>query len=157
MFSSWDERTEMLANKVKPYSTVFEFGSAKLVLKDMLPVGCVYFNSDIVKRNKDTLVVDLNQYLPQISKVDYIIFSCVLEYLFDVKSVLLHFSQYTNNFVFSYATTEAFSNKSVRRYNGLVDDLSENDFISIAKEMDMTFEVIGHWKSQSLYHFKKLL
>lgn len=155
LFSSWNDRTQMLANQIEPNSKVLEFGSAKLVLKHMLPKGCHYYNSDIVSRDKDTLVVDLNKELPQVLCVDYIVFSGVLEYLFEVQSVLKHLSQFTDNFIFSYATTNAFSVISNRRLNGWASDLSESDIESFADALEMKFEIMGHWKQQTLYHFRR--
>lgn len=89
LFSSWDERTQLLANHILPESKVFEFGAAHLVLNEMIPKGCVYLHSDIVKRNEKTLVVDLNKNLPELPQVDYIIFSGVLEYIFEVKNLIM--------------------------------------------------------------------
>ena len=74
LFSSWDERTQLLANQVLPESKVFEFGAARLVLNEMLPYGCTYLHSDIIKRNEDTLVLDLNKEIPILPQVNYIVF-----------------------------------------------------------------------------------
>ena len=155
MFSSWDERTQLLANQVLPKSKVFEFGAARLVLKDMLPEGCTYWHSDIVKRNEDTFVADLNKEFPELPQVDYIIFSGVLEYILEVKKLIIHLSQFTTNFEFSYATSEVFPEKSERRFHGWVSDLNENDIFEIAKELNWTLKVIGTWKNQTLFQFSK--
>jgi len=154
-FSSWDERTQLLANQIKPNSIVFEFGAAKLNLKTMLPEGCSYLHSDIVKRADDTLVLDLNNELPRLSQVDYIVFSGVLEYVFEVKELLSHLSHYTNNFVFSYAVTDAFPEKGSRRLHGWVSDLSEIDVLDIAIEMQWKSTKLCTWKNQQLFHFTK--
>lgn len=155
LFSDWNERTQLLANQIQSHSKVLEFGSAKLVLKSMLPNGCEYYNSDIVSRDEDTMVVDLNKELPQFPVVDYIVFSGVLEYLFEVGNILKHLSQFTDNFVFSYATTNAYSDISNRRLNGWVSDLSENEIERLAEELEMRFEIIGSWRKQTLYQFSK--
>jgi hypothetical protein len=155
LFSSWDERTQLLANQIAPNSTVFEFGAAKLALKAMLPDGCTYLHSDIVKRAEDTLVIDLNKELPNLSQVDYIVFSGVLEYVFEVKELLIHLSQFTDNFVFSYAVTNTFPEKGNRRFNGWVSDLSEKNILEIADKMQWKSKTIGTWKKQSLFQFSK--
>jgi hypothetical protein len=155
LFSSWDERTQLLANQILPNSTVFEFGAAKLALKEMLPEGCTYLHSDIVKRAKDTLVIDLNKEYPKLPQVDYIVFSGVLEYVFEVKELLIHLSQFTNHFVFSYAITNVFPEKSNRRSHGWVSDLSEASILAIADEMKWSYTIIGTWKKQLIFQFTK--
>ncbi|MCF6294163.1 MAG: hypothetical protein L3J25_00565 [Flavobacteriaceae bacterium] len=155
LFSSWDERTQLLANQISPNSSVFEFGAARLVLEDMLPEGCQYLHSDIVKRNEDTLVIDLNKELPNLPQVDYIVFSGVLEYIFEVKDLLAHLSQFTNHFVFSYAVTNTFPDKGNRRFNGWVSDLSEVDICTIAEDLQWESSIVGTWKKQTLFQFSK--
>lgn len=155
LFLSWNERTQLLANQIIPDSKVFEFGAARMALKTMLPSGCIYLHSDIVKRNKNTLVIDLNAELPNISKVDYIVFSGVLEYIFDVKRLLLHLAQFSEHFIFSYALTDAFPEISNRRYNGWVSDLNTSHFLEIANELGWNYKIIGTWKKQTLFKFSK--
>ncbi|RKE97981.1 hypothetical protein [Ichthyenterobacterium magnum] len=155
LFASWDERTQLLANHVQPNSIVFEFGAARLVLKNMLPEGCTYLHSDIVSRNEDTLVVDLNKELPQIPNVDYVIFSGVLEYIFEVEALIKHLSEFTNHFVLSYAVTNHFKEKTDRRFHGWVSDLSEADLFAIAHKFQLKSKIIGTWKKQVLFQFSK--
>lgn len=155
LFSSWNDRTQLLANHIQPNSRVLEFGSAKLVLKAMLPYGCVYYNSDLVSRDKDTLVIDLSQELPEVPIVDYIVFSGVLEYLFDVEKVLVHLARFTDNFVFSYATTDAFPEIKTRRFHGWVSDLKKDNVEDLGKALGRKIEIIGFWKQQTLFHFYK--
>lgn len=155
LFKSWDERTQFLANQIVPNSIVFEFGAAKLALKEMLPKGCKYLHSDIVKRNEATIVADLNKILPDLPQVDYIVFSGVLEYVFEVKDLLIHLSQFTNHFVFSYAVTDTFQEKGKRRFNGWVSDLSEADVIAIAEDLHWKSNIVGTWRNQSLFQFSK--
>ena len=155
LFVSWDERTQLLANQIQPNNKVFEFGAARLVLEDMLPKGCEYFHSDIIRRNENTLVVDLNKKKPNLPQVDYIIFSGVLEYIFEVETLLEHLSQFTNNFVFSYAVTNHFKEKTDRRFHGWVSDLSEADLLTIANKLHLKSEIFGTWKKQVLFHFSK--
>jgi hypothetical protein len=155
LFASWDERTQLLAKQITPQSKVFEFGAAKLALRTMLPEGCTYLHSDIVKRAEDTLVIDLNKEFPNLESVDYIVFSGVLEYIFEVKELFIHLSQFTNHFVFSYAVTNAFPEKSNRRLHGWVSDLSEADIITIAEEMKWKQNIVSTWKKQTLFQFSK--
>ncbi|MBV7268542.1 class I SAM-dependent methyltransferase [Winogradskyella luteola] len=155
LFESWDERTQLLANEVQPNSRVIEFGAARLVLEKMLPEGCTYYNSDIVKRDNSTIVLDLNIELPVIESVDYVIFSGVLEYIYKVERLLKHLSSYTDCIVFSYATTDMFPDNKVRHYNGWVSDLSLEQIKSIGTDLGWYCEIIGTWKNQTLFKFSK--
>ncbi|MCH2489686.1 MAG: class I SAM-dependent methyltransferase [Flavobacteriales bacterium] len=157
LFSNWDDRTQMLAAKITEYSTVLEFGAGRLVLKEMLPKGCTYIPSDIVARSEDTLVIDLNQEaLPRLPITDYVVFSGVLEYVFDVQKVLAHCASTTQQLLFSYATIESYGHIKDRRYNGWVSDLSETTLIRVCKELGFSVEKFETWKGQSLYQCKKI-
>lgn len=151
LFSDWNERTKLLAHYIKPNSTVFEFGAARLELKNMLPEGCVYLHSDLVARAEDTLVADLNKGIPDIPEVDVIVFSGVLEYIFDVEQLLVRLSPKTKAFVFSYATVNRFPKTSKRREYGWVSDLSEEEFKIIASKLNKNLIHLSDWKSQHLF------
>ena len=153
LFQSWDERTRLLADCIEPNSRVFEFGAARLALKQMLPEGCTYFHSDIAKRADDTLVADLNKELPKLPKVDYVVFSGVLEYIYDVSRILEYAARSADHILFSYATTDAFDSVNERRYNGWVSDLGSDDIAKVAEAIGYRLSVIGHWKNQTLYKF----
>lgn len=155
LFESWDERTKILASFIKPDSVVFEFGAARLVLRDFIPDNCTYIHSDIVARNESTLVIDLNKNHPELPVSDYIVFSGVLEYINDVEKVLNYCSNFTTEILFSYAIRENFSNLETRRFNGWVSDLSENDLKEISARLQWKLEKIKNWKGQVLYSLKK--
>lgn len=151
LFSSWDERTKLLAYEIPSNSKVFEFGAARLILKDLLAEGCVYLHSDLVKRANDTLVVDLNKTIPEIPDVDVIVFSGVLEYIFEVEQLIIALGPRTKCFIFSYATVDRFPKTSKRREHGWVSDLSVNDFVSIASKLNRNLIHLSDWKSQHLF------
>lgn len=151
LYESWDERTETLASLVKPNSKVLEFGAGRLVLKQYLPENCEYLHSDLVKRAEDTIVIDLNKTLPEIPKVDFIVFSGVLEYVNDIERLLVHLSKKTNHIVFSYAIKDNFESVNYRRSQGWVSDFSNKDFLVLAQKINGDLEIVGDWKKQSLY------
>ena len=155
LFSSWNERTKLLSECIMPNSIVFEFGAAKLVMKEYLPENCSYLHSDIVARDRDTIVIDLNKELSPLPLSHYVVFSGVLEYVNDVENVLKHCSKFTNTILFSYATTDVFSNIETRRFNGWVSDLSQIEIEQIANELQMELEIITQWRSQTLYRMSK--
>lgn len=156
IFPSWEERTILLSKQIKPNSIVLEFGASNLLLKNQLPKNCTYLHSDLVARNDETIVIDLNKELPELPISNYIMFSGVLEYIFDVKLILKHCSKYTDHLLFSYATFDKFSNTNNRRFNGWVSDLNENKIQKIANLINFDLKIIGDWKGQTLYHLTKL-
>jgi hypothetical protein len=154
-YESWDERTLQLVAPILDHSKVLEFGAGRLVVEAMLPEHCVYLHSDIVKRREDTLVIDLNAHLPSLPKVDYIVFSGVLEYVSDIDSLITHCEKFTDHILMSYAITDNLPTIKERRYNGWISDLSENDILNLVEKYSFSIETIGVWKKQHLYHLRK--
>lgn len=155
LFESWDERTKILASNILPKATVFEFGAARLVLKRYIPQDCTYLHSDIVARDNETIVIDLNRNLPDLPKSNYVVFSGVLEYVNDVEKVLKHCSKFTEEILFSYAVLDNYSNVDTRRYNGWVSDLSKKQLDVIATNINWELRFIENWKGQLLFSLKK--
>jgi hypothetical protein len=135
---------------------VLEFGAANRFLKKYLPENCTYLHSDLVKRNEETIVIDLNKEIPDLPISNYIVFSGVLEYIFDVKLIIKHCSKYTDHLLFSYATFDKFPNTNNRRYNGWVSDMNELEFNKLANEINFEIKNIGFWKEQTLYLLTKV-
>lgn len=156
LFCDWDERTALLAAHIPENSTVFEFGAARLSLKGMLPKGCTYLHSDIVAGDNDTYVVDLNKQLPVIPKVDVVVFSGVLEYLIKVPELMLHVKDNTDILLFSYATINAYPNISVRRGHGWISDHQLETLEDLAKSCNFGSEIIGQWRKQHLFKWRKI-
>lgn len=155
LHENWNQRTILLSDKIKDGSRILEFGSGNLFLKDNLPKNCTYINSDIVKRDENTIVIDLNKKIPPLPKVDYIVFSGVLEYVYDVEHVLNECGKYTENLLLSYATLDYFPSVKNRRINGWVSDLYLKDFNNISFEIDYNMELIGNWNGQQLIKLAK--
>lgn len=156
LFPSWEGRTILLSKQIKPNSIVLEFGAANRFLKKYLPENCTYLHSDLVKRNEETIVIDLNKEILDFPISNYMVFSGVLEYIFDVKLIIKHCSKYTDHLLFSYATFDKFPNINNRRYNGWVSDMKEFEFIKLADEINFEIKNIGFWKEQTLYLLTKV-
>lgn len=154
---TWEERTYILARKIPKDAIVLEFGAGRQILRDQLPKGCTYLHSDIVKRDKDTIVVDLNKELPEFPKVDVMIFSGVLEYIYDVEKILAHCSKYSNQILMSYAVQDKCRNIDKRRHHGWISDLSHKNVVDIAKNINMSCNKFDVWRDQYLYHLRQQL
>lgn len=64
LYADWEDRTNLMAQWIPDEVSVMEFGCGNMALKKYLPQGVFYTPSDIVLRNQETLVIDLNQRAP---------------------------------------------------------------------------------------------
>lgn len=156
LFDNWNERTVLLSKEILENSKVFEFGAANLFLKSVLANNCQYLHSDIVRRNEDTIIIDLNKIQPDIPEVDYVVFSGVLEYVFDPFSTLDYILHNCNCILFSYASTDNFPKTKFRRSQGWESDLSLIGIEAFAKKNYFNLQLISIWNGQHLFKmFKK--
>jgi len=102
---AWEERTRLIAPLVPNQSRVIEFGAGKRQLESYLDPSCSYIPSDVIDRGGNTIVLDLNSRpLPDLSdlKFDVAVFAGVLEYIFDLDSLVLWLSSQVAMCVASY-------------------------------------------------------
>ncbi|MFD1163098.1 methyltransferase domain-containing protein [Hwangdonia seohaensis] len=156
LFDDWNERTKIMAQWIKPNSTVLEFGAAKMALKQFLPKGVVYTPSDIVDRGEGTLVCDLNREMPDFKPQDVIFFSGVLEYIYDVPKLIENLSSKTNRFIISYGTFDVFNSEKHRKINGWVNTFTNDEILSIFKKNNFELIETETWRKQTIYVFDKL-
>ena len=151
----WDERTTLMAGMVTPNSSVLEFGAGKEHLRKFLPQGCIYQPSDIVMRSDQTLICDLNKnFPPLVEKVDYIVFSGVLEYVHDVQRVMHLVRTNCSACLVSYASTDALECMTTRMRSGWVNHLSRETFETILKNADFTVVEKRVWRGQDIYSLR---
>lgn len=151
---NWNERTQLLSNFILPDAAIIEFGAGSQVLKTMVTDCKKYVPSDIVKRNEETLVCDLNQPLVlDLSAFDTVVFSGVLEYVFDVDLVFQYLQQnQISQVVLSYCTTDLVA--SNRKLYGWLSDYSEGDLLQIFKANQYTIVATKQWKNQKLFDLR---
>lgn len=157
LYPDWDERTIIISQFIPENSSVLEFGAARMILKEYLPENCTYTPSDIVSRSPETIVFDLNK--DNLSLFDYydvIIFSGVLEYVFDVKKLILGLSFKTSKFVVSYAPLENYSNLENRKKNGWVNNFKIDEFTQIFKSVGFIGKEVANWRGQRIMVFDKI-
>jgi hypothetical protein len=151
---NWNERTQLLSNFILPNAAIIEFGAGSQVLKTMLTNYKKYVPSDIVKRNEETLVCDLNQPLVlDLSNFDTVVFSGVLEYVYDINSVFQYLQQnQISQVVLSYCTTDLIA--SNRKLHGWLSDYSERDLLEIFKVNQYSIFATQQWKNQKLFDLR---
>ena len=151
---NWDSRTKKIAGLIDSQSSIIEFGAGRLVLKSYIPSGCQYTPSDLVDRGGGTIVCDLNKKpLPEFQTYDFAVFSGVLEYVYDVESLVAHLSHRVSNVVASYAVLE--SNAGKRRQYGWVNHFKSKEFIDLFEQAGFQCDHQEAWGGQLIYRFRK--
>jgi len=153
---SWDSRTEIMAGLIPKDASVFEFGAGRQVLKNYLRANKKYTASDIVIRDEDTFVCDLNDRpLPSFPPHDIAVFSGVLEYINELHVVIRHLRNYFPTIIASYAVTERNCSIQMRRNSGWVNDFSCDDFVNnFTKNGYVLDEETYVWNNQIIFVFK---
>jgi len=156
LFEDWNERTSILASMVGSGSIVIEFGAGNMALKSLLPQGCSYTPSDIVKRNLDFLNCDLNEEIPfDLTTYDTAVFSGVLEYVYDIDSVFKQFPGNMKNIVLSYSCKDI--SNAHRLENGWLSDYSKKELEDIFEKNNYQIIEYKEWRNQSIFSLRKTL
>ena len=156
LHKEWDTRTIMIAQLIPPNSTVLEFGAARLVLREYLPTSCSYQPSDIVDRGFNTIVSDLNQEFPNLTRhYTHVVFSGVLEYILDIDKVLNELKKHNDVVIASYATIDKISDYVTRRQSGWINHLNNEQIISIFSKNGYELKSSYPWKLQTIYVFEQ--
>jgi hypothetical protein len=126
---SYSKRLAIIAGYIKLHSSVLDIGCGKLELKNLLPNNCIYQGLDLVARNKNTIICNLNEQFPVIKiKFDYAVCSGVVEYLEDPNSFFKWLSQICNQAIVSYYPKESMINRSE---NGWINDFQKEEIEKI--------------------------
>lgn len=151
LFLDWNERTIILGSYVLPGSKIVEFGAGNMILKTHLKNYISYTPSDIVKRFEETLVCDLNQPISfSMKSFDVVIFSGVLEYVYDIDRVFTELGLTIKQVVLSYCCSDIV--KLSRDKNGWLSDYTKNDLEQIFANQGFKIENYSEWRNQSLYN-----
>jgi len=156
--ATWDHRNELIAQRIPAGASVFEFGAGRCILAEMIPPDCRYTDSDLVARSDNSFVVDLNaRPLPMFPKSDYAIFSGVLEYLQDNKSLIQHLPQSFNNVICSYIVTEIKPDQAFRTSRDWHSNYSKAQLIKLFAAVGYECEEVVDCQGQQLifvFHLK---
>lgn len=154
LFNDWDERTLILGSFILPNANVLEFGAGNMVLKNHLKNILSYTPSDLIKRHSDTLVCDLNaDFEIDFRNFDTVVFSGVLEYVYDIDKVFDKLFNNINQIVVSYCCSDI--ELAPRSKNGWLSDLKKNELEIIFKKYNYEITNYQIWRNQSLYNLIK--
>lgn len=148
----WDTRTIMIAQQVQADDFICEFGAGMQAIRTALPDGCRYQPFDLVARLPGTLVCDLNLEYPEIpTESNVAIFSGVLEYINDLKSLFEWLNSNFERVIFSYATTEHTPTPLERSGNGWVNAYAQTEIQKIAVEAGYNCTPLERWRNHVIF------
>lgn len=134
----WERRAAIVGPLLADCDSVADLGCGVMLLRGHLRPGTRYVPVDIVARDQDTVVVDLNRQPPPKLDVDGWAAVGLLEYLFDVPALLLELS---GTLVTSYNVTDLtnqdrLSNAWVNDYDtaGLEAVFADTGWTIVARE-----------------------
>jgi hypothetical protein len=146
-----------MSEYVKKEETIIEFGAGRLLLKSFIDASCVYQSSDIVSREENTIVCDLNATdLPVFINYDVAFFSGVIEYIIDTDRVLSHLGPKINRFIISYATTDKLPDMEWRRNQGWLSHFSKEKLINLFGFHGFVLSETNTWTTQDIFVFHKI-
>jgi hypothetical protein len=106
---AWDARAEIAAAFVPSGARVLDLGCGRMALRDLLPKDCVYRPCDLVARDPETIVCDLNAGdFPTAAAADADIVTMlgVLEYVVDADALFANLRRSRCDVVLSYCPTD---------------------------------------------------
>ncbi|RBN50305.1 methyltransferase domain-containing protein [Flavobacterium psychrolimnae] len=152
LYENWNQRTALLATFLSETAKIIEFGAGAMYLKQLIKPTQTYVASDIVKRFPETLVFDLNGQLDiDLSLYDTIIFSGVLEYIYDIERLFEKMKkEKINQIILSYCCSDVM--KVSREKNGWLSDYTQIQLESIFKKNN--YKIVNHqiWEKQTIFN-----
>jgi hypothetical protein len=157
LYPDWEERTAIMAQWIPENSSIMEFGCGNMALKKYLPDNCHYFPSDLVSRDSNTFVIDLNQSQPlDLPKKDLYFFSGVLEYIYDIEQLVKASENSCKSVILSYTPCVRKTTDLIlrRRAEGWVNDYSGEELIDLFGNYNFTLKDRKEWRDQWLLYLE---
>jgi hypothetical protein len=130
-----DAGAQLAAQFIPAGARVLELGCGRMALKRFLPHGCEYRGCDLIAREPDTIVCDLNaeEFPTQAAaEADVIVMLGVLETIVDVESFFTHLRFCKRDVLLSYCARD-LTGKCDRAALGWINDFS---FFDLARLFD---------------------
>ena len=126
--NAYPERAEHAASLVPAGARVLDLGAGSMVLRRYLQPNVRYTSADIIKRDSDTIIVDLNKQEFPPGEYDWIVALGVLVYIRDVAWVLRQCAAAAPNLLFTYRCYDpADDSREERLVSGKVSHLTRQD------------------------------
>ncbi len=147
LFTDADLRAGMAGHFIKNNSSVLDAGAGLMLLRDYIPENCSYTPLDIVARNRNCIVADLNQgQYPEIS-YDVICALFLFEFLHEPELFMHWARQNARKLIFTYHLMLPGNDKIKRRAAGFFNDYKINELESLIHQSGWTVASridIGH-------------
>lgn len=151
---NWNERTAIIASMIPERSNVIEFGAGNMELRNLLSTGSTYTPADIIERNPGMIVCDLNEKINfNLKAYDTAVFSGVLEYVFDIETVISQLKDDIEHIVLSYACSDI--SHAPRLERGWLSDFTKAELEDIFQRNNFRMVEYQEWRKQSIFHLKK--
>ena len=114
-YEAWNQRKEaMLQYLPENLEEVADYGCGNQYLRRLLPDQTKYIPIDLVARDEETLVLDLNGESYDIPHAHCAFFSGTLEYVYDISKLARKLSQKSECLVFSYSPIKVMSEYAMK-------------------------------------------
>ena len=168
-YDDWEERSRLIAQRIRPGAKVIEFGAGNRLLERHLDPSCTYVPSDLVSRGPGTIVFNLNKRpLPDLTscRFDIAVFAGVLEYVSDLRSFTRWLAKQVPVVIASYEVAHAEGGalrrlrESVSRLGaGWVNSYSERQLIALFTRAGLPLKEAVVWHSadgdEPIFHFSR--
>jgi hypothetical protein len=127
----WNARSALAADLLHDQPSVTEFGCGMMYLEKYMRAEQIYCPSDVVARDCRTLICDLNiDNVPNTNTVAAAMLG-VLEYIFDIKKILIQASNIFEVLVVTYCVSDAPEGPLERREHAWVNSFSTREIEEI--------------------------
>nr|WP_203544783.1 FkbM family methyltransferase [Desulfovibrio sp. JC010] len=130
--SEADLRAGMAGQLVPEKSTVLDAGAGMMLLRDYIPESCTYVPLDMVARNRNTIVADLNQQQFPVKKYDVVCALFLLEFLHEPQLFFDWTFSNSDKLIFTYHPLLPGADAGKRRAAGFFNDFNVDELKAMA-------------------------
>ncbi len=141
----WIERAQAAVAFIPDGCHVLDIGCGDMQLEARLPTGCRYTPLDVVRRDKRTVLADLNRVALPVTDADFVVGLGLLEYLFDLPTFLGQVAAQFSRGLFSYHPLERSPRKD-RLSVGWVNALNSPELLALFRHAGFSSITVHEYK-----------
>ena len=149
----WSGRTKLAADLIEESWNVIEFGAGAAHLGKYLKATQRYQPTDLIARNQNFQIIDLNDPLNLGAKFEVGIAMGVFEYVQDIDFTLNELSGKLPNLIATYCSSRysILRFKFLRKYVGWINHFTEKEIIEIIRKVGYKVEYISVIETRFFY------